>query len=176
MLWAREDITWSAFVVAEQERPACATIRWEIVNRDRAVDLAEHLLRNLNAGQAEWPLIALTEVYVLGSFSRGALAPKDLDIDVEIARDEQWSKHFIASIASGRDPYTPLRKMLTTGRRGYQFTFELREQADFDLTLLWRRGDSLDAALARLGTIKADPAAGRAPRDAMLPQFEGIDD
>jgi hypothetical protein len=146
------------------------------VNRDRAVDLTEHLLRNLDAGQAQWPLNVVTEISVFGSFSRGALAPKDLDIDLELTRDERWSKHFVSSCTAGRDPYSPLRKMLTSGRRGYQFTFEFREQADFDMTLLWRRGDSLEAALGRLRAIKADPAAGRAARDAMLPQFEGIDD
>ncbi len=145
------------------------------MNRDRAVDLIEHLLRNLDAGQAQWPLSILAEVYVFGSFSRGALAPKDLDIDLELTRDERWARHFVSSFTAGRDPYSPLRKMLTSGRRGYQFTFEFREKADFDMTLLWRRGDSLEAALARLHAIKADPAAGRAARDAMLPQFEGID-
>jgi hypothetical protein len=45
-----------------------------------------------------------------------------------------------------------------------------------ELTLLWRRGDSLAAALERLHAIKADPPAGRVPRDSMLPEFEGLDD
>src|SRR5260370_6097060 len=66
-------------------------------------------------------------------------------------------------------------QLLATGKPGCQFTFNFREQADFELTLLWRRGDSLATALKRLHAIKADPVAGRAPRDSMLPEFEGFD-
>jgi hypothetical protein len=43
------------------------------------------------------------------------------------------------------------------------------------MVLLWRKDDTLPAALERLRLIRPDPAAGRAARDAMLPQFEGID-
>jgi len=32
------------------------------MKRERAVDLAAHLLRNLDANQEEWPLSLLTEV------------------------------------------------------------------------------------------------------------------
>jgi hypothetical protein len=139
--------------------------------------LAEHLLRNLDEGQGEWPLSLLTEVYVFGSFARGALAPHDLDVNVEHERgDKRWISHSITSLSYGRDMYAPMRKALTTGKRGYEFTFEFREQADFEMTLLWQRGDSLDTALGRLHAIDPDPSAGRAPRDSMLPEFEGIDD
>jgi len=65
--------------------------------------------------------------------------------------------------------------MLTDGKRGCQFQFNFLDRADFDMTLLWRRADTLQTALERLNAIQADPAAGRAPRDAMLPQFEGLD-
>jgi hypothetical protein len=47
---------------------------------------------------------------------------------------------------------------------------------DFEITLLWKHGDTLDAAMKRLHAIQIDPAAGRAERDSMLPEFEGIDD
>jgi hypothetical protein len=57
--------------------------------------------------------------------------------------------------------------MLTDGKRGCQFNF--LDRADFDMTLLWRRDDTLQTALERLNAIQADPAAGRASRDAMLP-------
>jgi hypothetical protein len=146
------------------------------MNRERAVELAERVLRNLQAGREEWPLSLATEVYVFGSFARGALSPHDLDIDVEHDRDDKWSAHFVTSLAYGRDPNAPMRRLLTTGKRGCQFTFNFREQADFELILLWRRGDSLATALGRLQAIKADSAAGRAPRDAMLSEFEGLDD
>jgi hypothetical protein len=148
----------------------------EMVKRERAVELAEHVLRNLHEGQGVWPLSLVTEVYMFGSFARGALSPHDLDIDVEHARDHQWGGHIATSLAYGRDPYSPMRRMLISGKRGCQFTFQFREQADFELTLLWRRGDGLATALERLHAIKADPTAGRAVRDSMLPEFEGLDD
>lgn len=146
------------------------------MKREQAVELAEHLLRNLHAGQYEWPLSLLTEVYVFGSFARGAVAPHDLDVDVEYKRDDRWTEHFVSSLPYGRDPHSPMRSMLTTGKRGYQFQFEFRERADFEMTLLWQKGDSLATALDRLHAIQADETAGRAPRDSMLPEFEGIDD
>jgi predicted nucleotidyltransferase len=151
---------------------------WEAdpVKRERAVELAEHLLRNLDAGQHEWPLSLLTEVYVFGSFARGALAPHDLDIDVEYKGDERWTEHFMTSFTHGRDLHSPMRSMLTTGKRGYQFQFEFRKRSGFEMTLLWQKGDSLATALERLHAIQADEAAGRAPRDWMLPELEGLDD
>jgi hypothetical protein len=69
-----------------------------------------------------------------------------------------------------------MRQMLTAGKRGIQFQFAFRERADFEMTLLWRHGDSLGAALDRLHAIQGDTAAGRAERDSMLPEFEGLDD
>lgn len=43
------------------------------------------------------------------------------------------------------------------------------------MTLLWHKGDTLQAVLERLNAIQPDPTAGRAPREAMLPEFEGLD-
>ncbi len=145
------------------------------MERERARDLAATVLGNLHSGQGVWPLSLVTGLYVFGSFARGALAPHDLDMDVEFEHDDEWISHFVTALSNGRDPHSPMRRMLTGGKRGCQFTFNFREQADFDLTMLWHKGDSLAAALARLDAIGADPAAGRAPRDAMLAQFEGID-
>jgi hypothetical protein len=146
------------------------------VNRDRATGLAENLLRNLDAGRDDWPLSMITQVYVLGSYARGALEPGDLDIDVELAGDEKWGTHVVNSLPYGRDPYALLRKPLSAGRRGYQYTFDFRDRADFEMTLLWTRGDTLGAALASLHAIQPDLLAGRAPRDSMLPEFDGIED
>ena len=42
------------------------------------------------------------------------------------------------------------------------------------MTLLWRRGETAEAAIERVRAITPDPEAGRAARDAMLPAFEGI--
>lgn len=117
----------------------------------------------------------VTGLYVFGSFARGAVEPHDVDLDVEFEGDERWMSHFISCLSYGRDPHSPIRRMLTGGKRGCQFQFNFLDRADFGMTLLWRRADTLQVALERLSAIQADPAAGRAPRDAMLPQFEGLD-
>jgi hypothetical protein len=147
------------------------------VKRERAVHLAEHVLAALDNGQGEWPLSLVRELYVFGSFARGAVDPRDLDIDVEYDQtDRRWGAHVATCLAYSRDPHSPMRRALTGGKRGCQFTFNFRDRADFDMTLLWRRGDPLVTAVGRLRSIQADRSAGRAPRDAMLPQFEGLDE
>ena len=145
------------------------------MKRERAVELVEHVLRALDEGQAEWPLSLVTELNIFGSFARGATEPHDVDIDVEFEIDRRWAEHFAGCLAYGRNPHSPMTRALTGGRRGCQFQFNFRERADFDMTPLWRKDDTLPAALERLRLIQPDQAAGRAPRDAMLPQFDGID-
>jgi hypothetical protein len=70
---------------------------------------------------------------------------------------------------------TASKRPLTSGKRGCQFTFNFRDRADFGMILLWQRGDSLPVARERLHAIQPGPSAGRAERDAMLPQFEKLD-
>ncbi|MFC1421303.1 hypothetical protein [Streptacidiphilus cavernicola] len=64
-------------------------------------------------------------------------------------------------------------------RRGICFQFQgrdsLREEG-FELTLLWQQGEPFELARQRLAAIVPDPAAGRAPRDFMLPQFESVEE
>lgn len=145
------------------------------MDRRRAVALVEELLHRLHDGRRVWPLRLVTEVYVFGSFARGALTPHDIDLDVEVGRDDRWTTHFVDAFAAGRDPYAVIRRALTGGRRSFQVLFEGAKRVDFPLTLLWRRGDRLDVALRRLHAIAEDPTAARAVRDAMLAQFEGLD-
>jgi hypothetical protein len=146
-----------------------------IVKRERGALLLEQILQALDEGQDEWPVSLVTSLYVFGSFARGALEPHDVDIDVEFEIDERWASHFAICLAYGRDPHSPMRRMLTRGKRGCQFQFNFRDRADFDMTLLWHKPDTLQTALGRLSAIQPDPTAERAPRDAMLPQFEGLD-
>jgi hypothetical protein len=147
-----------------------------VVQRQRATLLAEQLLERLAAGREVWPLYLVTEVYVFGSYARGATDPNDLDLEVEIGHDdERWISHFLGCLSSGGDPYGVIRRALVGGSRSCQFLFEARDRVDFPLTLLWRAGDPLQTALARLHAIAVDDTAGRAARHAMLPQFDGLD-
>jgi hypothetical protein len=146
------------------------------MERARAVDLVEVILKRLVGGQGEWPLSSVRELYAFGSFARGALQPGDIDLDVEVDhRDRRWGAEVARGLSYGYDPYRIFRHALIGRRRGVQFMFEGREDADFEVALLWRRGDELQAALNRLDAIKPDPDVGRAERHAMLPEFEGME-
>lgn len=145
------------------------------MKRERAVLLVQHILRTLNEGQSQWPLSLVTGLYVFGSFARGAAKPHDVDLDVEFEIDDEWAVHFAGCLSYGRDPHSPMKRALTAGKRGCQFQFNFRDRADFDMTPLWNRGDTLEVALGRLNAIQPDSTAGRAPRDAMLPEFEGLE-
>jgi hypothetical protein len=67
----------------------------------------------LTHGRAEWPLSLVTDLYVFGSFARGAIEPRDVDIDVEFKIDQRWAEHFAGCLAYGRDPHSPFRRALT---------------------------------------------------------------
>jgi hypothetical protein len=146
-----------------------------MVKRERAVLLIKHVLQALDEGKTEQPLNLVTGVHVFGSFARGALEPHDVDLDIEFEPDLEWGAYFAQCLAYGRDPHGPMKRALTGGRRGCQLQFNFRDRADFGMTLLWNRGDTLQIALERLRGIQPDPTAGRAVRDAMLSEFEGIE-
>jgi len=147
-----------------------------MVKRERALQLAERVVHGLAGHQHQWPLTLVKELYLFGSLARGATEPHDVDIDVEHDIDQRWAVHFADCFAYGRDHFSLMKNPLTGGKRGCQFTFNFRREADnFAMTLLWRKGDPLAVALKRLHAIQPDPSQGRAPRDAMLPQFDGLD-
>nr|WP_296067974.1 hypothetical protein [uncultured Actinoplanes sp.] len=146
------------------------------MRRERALALTEGVLERLAAGQDVWPLRLVQEVYVYGSFARGALQPGDVDLDVEFNhQDEQWQTEFVQGLSYGYDARRVFRQALVGRKRGVQFTFDRHDSADFPMTLLWRRGEDLQTAMQRLHAIPVDPTAGRAERDAMLPEFLGME-
>ncbi|WP_159945460.1 MULTISPECIES: hypothetical protein [unclassified Nocardiopsis] len=147
------------------------------MKRKRALELLEHLLRNLDAQRDEWPLNLVTEVNVFGSFSRGALEPHDVDVDIEHEVNREWAVAATDLYFRGRKTSSLFRQSLLQKKRGCElFLNGKREwEKDFSLVTLWRRGETLETALERLHAIPVDTSAGRAPRDAMIPEFEGLD-
>jgi nucleotidyltransferase-like protein len=134
------------------------------VKRERAVHLVDELLQRLDAQRDEWPVSLVTEVYVFGSFARGALIPHDVDLAVEIRPDARWGKHMSSSIRFGRNPFTPIKRALAGSGRSIHFLFAGVAGYDFPFTLLWRRGEPIATAYRRLHAIQPDPTATKGPR------------
>ncbi|MGJ5751634.1 nucleotidyltransferase-like protein [Streptomyces puniciscabiei] len=145
------------------------------MKRQRATELLQEMLGNLEQGRR--PLDLVDEVYVFGSYARGALEPGDLDVSVVHRTDTDFAEDVVSALMYGRDPMADMKRALKGNRRGIQFQFNQNDQLPpgSEPQLLWKRGDTPAAALDRLHAIKADPNAGRAPRDAMIEQFDGLD-
>ncbi|MGW0917346.1 nucleotidyltransferase domain-containing protein [Streptomyces sp. NPDC002784] len=110
----------------------------------------------------EWPLHLIRQVWLFGSFARGATEPHDVDVAVRFERDERMNQAVVQAIFSGGNPYAPLRRALAGSSRGLQFQFEdaAREQLEADGTFmlpLWQRGDTLAEALGVLHAIPRTP-------------------
>ncbi|MFJ8085290.1 nucleotidyltransferase domain-containing protein [Streptomyces sp. NPDC096205] len=150
------------------------------MKRARAVELVEAMLHQLDSCD-DWPLSLVQQVWLFGSFARGAAEPHDVDVAVQFEPDERMNEVVVQYLLSGRgNPYAPLRRALAGSSRGLQFQFDnsVREQLQAEGTVmlpLWRRGDMLDEALAVLHGILEDPLAGRAERHDMIDAFEGLD-
>ncbi|MCY0942391.1 nucleotidyltransferase domain-containing protein [Streptomyces antarcticus] len=145
------------------------------MQRERATDLLREMLTRLDAG--ERPLDLVESVYVFGSYARGALDPGDLDVAVVHRTDMAFSAEVVGAMMAGRDPMAAMKRALKGSKRGIQFQFNQNSDlpAGAELILLWKRGDAPSDAQVRLAAMKPDPDAGRAPRDAMIAQFEGLD-
>lgn len=146
------------------------------MKRERATTLLNDMLDRLEAGG--WPLDLVDEILVFGSYARGALNPSDVDLVVEHRRDDRLTSEFLHSLSYGGDPSASMKRALKGRSRGLQIHFGERKSLEaegLELTLLWTRGEPVDAARARLAAITPDPAAGRAPRDHMIEAFDGID-
>jgi len=150
------------------------------MKRARATELVEQMLKRLDSDRS-WPLKLVQQVWVFGSYSRGALEPKDVDLAVRFERDDEMKQHVLQTLFSGRgNPYAPLRAALAGTSRGLQFSYEDQERQQLEaegvvMLPLWQRGDTLKQALAVLHGIAEDPHAGRAERDDMIDAFTGLD-
>ncbi|WP_051764040.1 nucleotidyltransferase domain-containing protein [Streptomyces virginiae] len=128
----------------------------------------------------DWPLGLVEEVYVFGSYARGALEPNDVDVDVVIEHgtDKRWLGESLDASINGRDSYVGMRQALRGRTRGISFQFRGRSSLldeGFELFLLWRKGEPFSLARERLASLAADPEAGPAPRGHMLTEFEGLE-
>jgi hypothetical protein len=113
------------------------------------------------------------DVWVFGSYARGALEVGDVDLAVEFDQTKDEAGRWFATLmAGGFDHVGALSRELRGNQRILEIHFneleELREDG-FEPQLLWRRGDPLEQARARLAALTEDLSARRAPRDAVHP-------
>jgi hypothetical protein len=148
------------------------------VRRSEATKRLEGLLARVVGGNGSY-LPRVREVWIFGSYARGALAVGDVDLAVEFdqTRDEagMW---FATLLAGGFDHLGALRRELRGSQRALEIHFneldDLRKEG-FEPQLLWRRGDSLEQAHARLAALAPDASAQRAPRDTVHPLLAEVE-
>ncbi|MFE0858810.1 nucleotidyltransferase domain-containing protein [Streptomyces mutabilis] len=146
------------------------------MKRERATRLLADMITRLEDGA--WPVGLVDEVYVFGSYARGALEPNDVDVVIEHGTDKRWLGESLDASINGRDSYVGMRQALRGRTRGISFQFRGRSSLldeGFELFLLWRKGEPFSLARERLASLTADPEAGPAPRDHMLAEFEGLE-
>jgi len=119
------------------------------------------------------------EVWVFGSYARGALDVGDVDLAVEFDQTKDEAGVWFATLmAGGFDHLGALRRELRGNQRALELHFnelgDLRKEG-FELRLLWRRGDSLEQARARLAALAPDASAQRAPRDSVHPLLAEVE-
>ncbi|WP_405933645.1 nucleotidyltransferase domain-containing protein [Streptomyces sp. NBC_00827] len=146
------------------------------MKRERATRLLDDMVTRLEQG--DWPLVLVEEVYVFGSYARGALEPNDVDVVVQHGTDKRWLGESLHASINGRDAYVGMRQALRGRTRGISFQFRERDSLlaeGFELFMLWRRGEPFSLARERLASLKEDPSAGTALRDHMLAEVEGLE-
>jgi Nucleotidyltransferase domain len=119
------------------------------------------------------------EVWVFGSYARGALAVGDVDLAVEFDQTkDEAGRSFATLMAGGFDHLGALRRELRGNQRALELHFneldDLRTEG-FEPQLVWRRGDSLEEARARLAALAPDPSARRAARDTVHPLLADVE-
>jgi len=118
--------------------------------------------------QDTWPVNLVEEIYLFGSYIRGALEVGDMDVVVQHTTDERWRQDSLNAMFSGRDSYVGMRQALRGRRRSVSFQFQDRsalEGEGIELLLLWRRDEPIDLARRRLAAIL--PATVRQPLRAL---------
>jgi hypothetical protein len=101
----------------------------------------------------------------------------DLAVEFDQTKEEAgiW---FATLMAGGFDHLGALRRELRGNQRALEIHFneleDLRKEG-FEPQLLWRRGDSLEQAHARLAALMPDASAQRAPRDTVHPLLAEVE-
>jgi predicted nucleotidyltransferase len=123
------------------------------VKRSEATRRIEGLLERLVKGEGRY-LPRVREVWIFGSYARGALEVGDVDVAVEFDQtNDEAGRWFATRMAGGFDHLGALRHELRGKQRALEIHFneleDLRKEG-FDPWLLWRRGESLEKRVLNL--------------------------
>jgi predicted nucleotidyltransferase len=148
------------------------------VKRLEATKRVEGLIERVVNGEGRY-LPRVREVWIFGSYARGALEVGDVDLAVEFEQTkDEAGRWFAILMAGGFDHLGALRRELRGSQRVLELHFneldDLREEG-FEPVLLWRRGDSLEEARARLAALAPDASARRAVRDTVHPLLAEVE-
>lgn len=148
------------------------------MKRSEATKRIDALLGRVATGEGRY-LLRVREVWIFGSYARGALEVGDIDLAVEFDQTKDEAGRWFATLLSGGfDHLGALRRELRGSQRVLEIHFneleDLRKEG-FEPQLLWSRGDSLEEARARLAALAPDPGAQRAARDTVHPLLAEVE-
>src|SRR6266545_285170 len=117
------------------------------VKRSEATRRIDGLLGPVAGGEGAY-LPRVREVWIFGSYARGALEVGDIDLAVEFDQTKDEAGRWFATLmAGGFDHLGALRRELRGNQRVLELHFneldDLRKEG-FEPRLLWRRGESLE--------------------------------
>jgi predicted nucleotidyltransferase len=148
------------------------------MKRSEATKRINGVLGRVVSGEGRY-LPRVREVWVFGSYARGALEVGDIDLAVEFDQTEDEAGRWFATLmAGGYDHLGALRRELRGNQRAPEIHIneleDLRKEG-FEPRLLWRCGDSLEGAQARLAALVPNAKAGRASRDTVHPLLADVE-
>jgi predicted nucleotidyltransferase len=148
------------------------------VKRSEARRRIQGLIDRVVSGEGRY-LPRVREVWIFGSYARGALEVGDVDLAVEFDQTKDEAGRWFATLmAGGVDHLGALRRELRGNQRALEIHFneldDLRKEG-FEPRLLWRRGDSPEEAHARLAALAPDASAQRAARDTVHPLLADVE-
>lgn len=147
------------------------------MRRSEATRRLEQLLANAADGGRYSAQIRA--IWVFGSYARGAAEVGDIDLDVEYANDRELSMEAVRALSHGRDPHAGFNRELRGSQRIFQLHYgqrdELAREFPGELVQLYAHGESSEQTLARLHAIPEQAEAGRAPRDPVIAELQGLE-
>jgi hypothetical protein len=148
------------------------------VKRSEATKRIDGLLARVVTGEGRY-LPRVREVWIFGSYARGALEVGDVDLAVQFEQTKDEAGRWFATLmAGGFDHLGALRRELRGNQRVLEIHFneldDLRKEG-FEPRLLWRRGESLQEARTRLAGLAPDASAQRAARDTVHPLLAKVE-